>query len=389
VDYGTFFFTNIASVTVYAVCVGLLAWYNRRLIGMRWFAASLLTGLAKLILQGLEGRLRPECSDLPANELYLVSIGMQFLGLRWFVVRKPMQFVWPGTAVGAVLGVYTVLFLAKIAYSGNIINIPFVGICLWSAWVVARGAKGPFSAVSRVTAAVLCGQAGVAGYRAVLTNLSYSQPWKTVEAQPDPRWLYSLAAGAFLAAFMAMCFLWYMMTELERELAEQARTDPLTGALNRRAMEHLAGREAARSIRANHPLSMILLDIDDFKHLNDTRGHAAGDRALQALVVCARSMLRQQDCLARTGGEEFAVLLPDTEASSAVTVAERIRKQIEALAIPFESGPIRLTISAGVSRFDPRRGLEAMIRSADAAMYEAKEQGRNRVSMRALDPVTV
>src|SRR5579872_4515177 len=257
VDYGTFFFTNIASVTVYAVCVCLLAWYNRRLIGMRWFAASLLTGLAKLILQGLEGRLPPLLTDLPANELYLLSILMQFLGLRWFVLRTPLRRIAPGlAALASLLAAYTVLFLARIPYTGNVINIPFVCICLGSAWIVARHGKGPFTAVSRVSAAVLCGQAAVAAYRAVLTNLSYSRPWRTVAAQADPRWLDSLAAGAFLAAFMTMCFLWFMMTELERELAEQARTDPLTGALNRRALEHAAAREAARCLRTGHPLSM-------------------------------------------------------------------------------------------------------------------------------------
>ena len=108
-------------------------------------------------------------------------------------------------------------------------------------------------------------------YRAWLTNMRYIRPWETVHAQTDPRWLYSLALLAFLATCMVMCDLWYLVNELSRVLAFQARTDPLTGALNRRAMEEVALRETSRSIRHGNPLCMIVLDIDHFKRLNDAR----------------------------------------------------------------------------------------------------------------------
>jgi diguanylate cyclase (GGDEF)-like protein len=179
---------------------------------------------------------------------------------------------------------------------------------------------------------------------------------------------------------MVMCYLWYLVTELGRELAEQARTDSLTGALNRRAMEEAALRETARSIRHGNPLCMIVLDVDHFKHLNDTRGHAAGDRALQALVQQVKTMLRANDLIARTGGEEFTVLLPDTSTAAGTQAAERVRQAIEALEIPFDDEPIRFTVSAGVAQLDPSRGSwEVMMRRADSAMYLAKEHGRNSV----------
>jgi diguanylate cyclase (GGDEF)-like protein len=220
----------------------------------------------------------------------------------------------------------------------------------------------------------------VAAYRAVLTNLSYMRPWETVNAHADPRWMYSLAGMAFLATCMVMCDLWFLVTELQRELAEQARTDPLTGAMNRRALEEAALRETARSIRHGSALCTIIIDIDHFKRLNDTRGHAAGDRALQALVGQVKTMLRGQDLFARTGGEEFAILLPDTPTSAAILTAERVKQAIEALEIPFETGPIHFTVSAGVAQLDNTSGgWEAMLKSADAAMYEAKDHGRNLV----------
>ncbi len=387
-DYGTYFFTNIASVTVFTICMSVLAWHNRGVKGMQWFAGSMIVGLAKLILQGLEGKV-PAILGMVANELYLISFSMQFMALHWFVVRKPMKKRWPWVALTLILFAYTVMFFAHIPYGGNLTNIPFVILCGASAWLLFRHGSGPFTAVSRVTAVVLLGDMVVASYRAILTNLRYMRPWETVDAHTDPRWLYSLAGMAFLAAFMIMCALWFLVTELQHELAEQAHTDPLTGAMNRRAMEEAALRETARSIRFGYPLCMIMIDIDNFKHLNDTRGHAAGDHALRALVAKVKSMLRAQDLLARTGGEEFAILLPDTPAASGILAAERVRMAVEALEVPFETGPIKFTISAGVAQLDPACGFEGMMRLADEAMYEAKEHGRNLVSARLMEAATL
>jgi diguanylate cyclase (GGDEF)-like protein len=380
-DYGTYFFTNIASVLVFTICISLLAWHNRSVKGMQWFAGGMIVGLIKLILQGLEGKVPAICGMI-ANELYLVSFSMQFMALHWFVVRKPMNLRWPLTALGTIFTVYTVMYFGHIPYGGNVTNIPFVTLCGASAWMLFRYGKGPFTGVSRVTAVILLGDMAVSGYRAILTNFRYMRPWETVDAHTDPRWVYSLAGMAFLAAFMVMCALWFLVTELQRELAEQARTDPLTGAMNRRAMEEAALRETSRSIRFGYPLCMIMIDIDNFKHLNDTRGHAAGDHALKALVAEVKGMLRIQDLLARTGGEEFAVLLPDTPAPAGVLAAERIRLAVEALEVPFEGGTIKFTISAGVAQLDPAGGFEGMMRLADEAMYDSKEHGRNLVSAR-------
>jgi diguanylate cyclase (GGDEF)-like protein len=383
-DYGTFFFANIATVTVFTVCLSLLAWYNRRVTGIAWFAGGLSVGLVKLILQGLEGKVPAVLSGMLANELYLISVILQLVGLRWFVVRKPMRSRWPWIAIGLVLLVYTILFLLRIPYCGNVLNIPFIAVCGASAWILLKHGKGQFSGVSRVSAVILCTMMCLAAYRAVLTNLRYMRPWETVTAHPDPRWLYSLAGMTFLATFMVMCDLWFLVTELQRELAELARTDPLTGAMNRRALEEAALRETARSIRHGNPLCIIMIDIDQFKHLNDARGHAAGDRALQALVNQVKTMLRGQDSFARMGGEEFAILLPETPLSAGILTAERVRQALEALEIPFDTGPIQFTVSAGVAQLDPERGgWEEMMRRADAAMYEAKEHGRNSVAIQS------
>jgi diguanylate cyclase (GGDEF)-like protein len=387
-DYGTFFFTNIATVTVFTVCISLLAWNNRRVTGMNWFAGGLIAGLIKLILQGMEGKVPAVLSSMLANEIYLVSFMMQLMGLHWFVVRKPMRVRWPWWATGLILAAYTVLYLGRVSYGGNVVNIPFVAVCGASAWILLKNRRQPFFAVSRVTAAILCGEMVVAGYRVVLTNMSYMRPWETVNAHTDPRWMYSLAGMAFLATFMVMCEIWFMVTELDRELAEQARTDSLTGALNRRALEEAAVRELALSIRYGHLLCMIVIDVDNLKRLNDSRGHAAGDRALLAFAHEVRTMLRRPDLLARTGGDEFTIILPETSASAGMAAAERVRQAIEALEVPFETELIHFTVSAGVAQFDPKQGgWEEMMRRADAAMYEAKRHGRNAVAASATESV--
>lgn len=379
-DYSTLFFSNIASMTVFTVCIILLAWYNPKLIGLRWFAGSTATVWIKLVLQGLEGKI-PVISSMIANELYLAAIVMQMLGLYWFVVRKPLRNRWFWGAFVLVLVIYSIMFLGRIKYGGNVMNIPFVLVCGASAWILLKHGRGPFAAVSRVTAVILTCEMLVAGYRAVLTNMVYVRPWETINAESDPRWNYSLAAMFFLSIFMVMCELWFLVTELQRELAEQARTDALTGALNRRALEEAALREASRSIRHGNVLCMIVLDVDEFKQINDTRGHGAGDAVLRALVTQAKSMLRLQDLIARTGGEEFTILLPDTNVTAGTEAAERLRKAIEALEVPYETGPIQFTVSLGVAQFNAAQGdWEVMMRRADLAMYEAKDHGRNKVS---------
>lgn len=378
-DYGTFFFTNTVSVAVLTVSIGVLAWYNRRVTGMLWFAGAQVVGFVKLILQGMEGKAPTIWTDMTANELYLISLTMQWMGLYWFVARKPFKYRLLLAPLGLVLAAYTFTFLARIPYTGNVINIPFVALCGFSAWTLWRYRNGRFVAVSLVGTLVVFAQMCVAAYRAALTNLRYIRPWKTIAAHSDPLWLFSLVAAAFFASCMAMCEMWFLVTELQGELDRRAHIDPLTGALNRRSIAEIATRETLRSQRYGNALSMIVIDIDNFKRLNDTRGHAAGDIALQALVGRLGCMLRQQDSLGRMGGEEFAILLPDTSDTAALTIAERVRQGVADFDVPFETGPIKMTVCAGVAQLNPPSGWEEMMRRADAAMYAAKRGGRNRV----------
>jgi len=201
------FFTNIVSVTVFTACLCLLAWRNRTMTGLRWFAGGMVVGLVKLVLQGLEDKIPAIFSDMVAQELYLVSFVMQLLGLRWFVVRKPVRTRWPFVVIGIALVVYTILFLNRVPYSSNVINIPNIMVCGVAAWILFKNGRGPFAAVARVTAMVLSGDALVMTFRAILTNLYYKQADLTDRGHADPKWVYSLAGMAFLASCMVMCVL--------------------------------------------------------------------------------------------------------------------------------------------------------------------------------------
>jgi diguanylate cyclase (GGDEF)-like protein len=159
----------------------------------------------------------------------------------------------------------------------------------------------------------------------------------------------------------------------------------LTGAVNRRHFVEVAQRERERSRRHGAPLALCLLDADHFKQVNDHYGHVAGDHVLTAIAQATTSALRVSDVLGRLGGEEFAVLLPDTELTGALAVAERVRAAVEARQVPSEPSEqdereaIRITVSLGVAELRGDEPFESLFKRADRALYAAKDLGRNRV----------
>lgn len=164
------------------------------------------------------------------------------------------------------------------------------------------------------------------------------------------------------------------------ELATQAQTDMLTGMFNRRGFQKRAEVELARAGRYGTPLSVLVGDIDHFKRVNDTHGHAIGDAALRHVTALWQGALRDSDVSGRMGGEEFAALLPHTATAAAHVVAERIRGDVAISSIPLEDGEtLHLTVSIGIATAAPGEGLASLLARADAALYAAKRGGRNRV----------
>jgi len=165
-----------------------------------------------------------------------------------------------------------------------------------------------------------------------------------------------------------------------RKLELLASTDSLTGAFNRRHFMETGNNEIRRSERYDHPFTVLMLDIDHFKAVNDTHGHGVGDDALKKTVEVIQQTLRGEDTLGRLGGEEFAVLLPETNMSRAALLAERIRFAISEIIIDTPTGPLTFTMSIGVSQgTEGDTKIDDVLKRADAGLYKAKEQGRNQV----------
>ena len=177
----------------------------------------------------------------------------------------------------------------------------------------------------------------------------------------------------------------FLINELRRaneRLQTMTFTDELTGIHNYRFVRKQLELELKRSIRYSKPLSLCVIDIDFFKSINDTHGHAVGDAALKELAQILKESTRTVDIVGRYGGDEFVILFPDTLMIDAVRLCERVRRNVEERSFVFGSKTLKFTLSIGLADFDPvkRKTPEALFEAADRCLYQAKKMGRNRVS---------
>ncbi len=199
------------------------------------------------------------------------------------------------------------------------------------------------------------------------------------------RWLQTLSLVVVFVTLAVEALLIFrpMVRRIARStqaLLRLASTDPLTGALNRRSFADRAQAELSRAKRYDRPSTLLMIDADRFKAVNDRYGHAGGDAVLKAFVATAGGCLRPSDLLGRLGGEEFAILLAETSATGAVVAAERIRAAVAAGAVASEGGAIRYTVSLGVAALgEGADALKDAMDRADSALYAAKAAGRDRV----------
>jgi diguanylate cyclase (GGDEF)-like protein len=205
----------------------------------------------------------------------------------------------------------------------------------------------------------------------------------------DPRSLLTSTASTFtfltpilIAVMTALGVIWLAMAQLQHELEAQSQTDSLTGLLNRRALEQIGTVAIERARRNNVALSLIILDLDHFKSINDEHGHDGGDAVLLHAARCLRHNVRREDHVARLGGEEFVAVLPGISHSRAAEIAESLRGCLARLKVEHQRQEIHLSASFGVATLLPTdtTWLE-MLRRGDRALYIAKEQGRDRVEV--------
>jgi diguanylate cyclase (GGDEF)-like protein len=231
--------------------------------------------------------------------------------------------------------------------------------------------------------------AGGAEYRAHATTLDPSDGLTlTMLGPPKSGGVLGIGRPAlailiwFLAAAVALAWaLARTLTRLHRRVAAQAVTDPLTGLWNRRHMAETLEREVLRATRFGHPISLIILDVDDFKKINDREGHLQGDLVLEAVGEVVREATRSIDVAARYGGDELAIILVETDREGALIVGERLGDRMRETRVPLrEGGSMGVTISLGVATIpDSAEGLESLVDAADRALLRAKRAGKNQL----------
>lgn len=302
-------------------------------------AAELATGLwAAAGVVGLVAAGLPHGTGVRSADWWgLGSVALVVAALWWWRGERLSRAVQYLVSLGAVLGVG-----ATVAHAGGTASA-FTGVLLYVIVTVYAASFYPDRALA-VFVVVLAGTSAAA----LLPSHVPGAPVAWVTAV-----LTCVAVAGCVRA-------------LEHALGRAANTDPLTGLVNRRALEPVLERELARCSRLGHPLSVAIIDLDGFKRVNDTLGHHAGDRLLVDVTRAWRNALRTPDVLARSGGDEFLLLLPSTSADAAATVLGRLRRLHDQ------------AFSAGVAESGPDASVSTLLRRADAACYRAKQRGRGR-----------
>ena len=355
-----------------------LAYPGRSRDGLTLWAAA-------LVLQGVSWMLfatrfisHDLVSIVGGNLLFALGVTMKTVSLLKFQHRAvPLWLPW------ALPGAVTCLFLAllnnfeaQIALNAIAYATAFAGM----AWLLWR----PPHTVSPRVRWLMTGTYAVAATGFLLRGviaLAYPQ------VMPDPYSVNTLQTVCYLFGFALIIMTSTGILLMHKERADEltyrlAATDPLTGVYNRRTFIELAGMALARAQRTRTPLSLVMLDLDHFKRVNDRHGHLVGDEVLKSFVRLVETCLRREDLLVRFGGEEFCVLLPEATLEGAMVLAERIRNLVAETTLAVDKTAVKVTVSSGVDsiRGGEQSSVETLLERADQALYRAKTAGRNQVA---------
>lgn len=374
IDAHTLSVAGFVSQATFALTFALLALSDRRTKGMAWLACG---AILQLLVTSSRSLRSPAgiARDPGGAAVIILLFFFLYMGLRWFAVRREMRSR-SGPAVLAIAFIVTLL-LALISPAASLLAGRLVALVIISCTV-------PMLWSSRLTAlriplrisALLLSLLGTVLLVRVLVAVAPLTPG-TAHLADILREATMLSVTPLLLSFMAL-----FVAETNRRLHDETRMDVLTGLRNRRALEEAAAREARECALANAPLALLMLDLDHFKQLNDTWGHALGDRALRTMGSLLLTVIGDGAVTARMGGEEFAVLLPGHELEEAAAIAERVRASVEDLRLAEGTHLARFTVSVGISVMHAgERTWTDMMARADDALYRAKREGRNRVAV--------
>lgn len=368
-----------AIATIVQVVAMFYVWriqFRDRAVAELTLAALLVVCAAGLALS--RPLLPPVMTHVVAVAGLIAGHTLGVLAIRRFVgKRTPIWFVIALPAIGGVLAAWFLFVDPRLDIRIAVYTLASSLTSALIAWTLLDIPPGPLRATHWPVGFLhlASGSLGIVRFFAVLAY----EPQEDVFA---PNLISSLwFLQALVVVNLTFTGVILMITQrLSLELDRQASYDALTSALNRRAFERLAEAEWSRASRHGHALSVLALDLDHFKQLNDGHGHDAGDTWLRAFTGLVQGLLRREDVLCRQGGDEFLVLLPQTALDAARQAAERIRRGAEGLRISHNGAELAATVSIGIAtRGGGASSLQATIAAADQALYQAKAKGRNLV----------
>lgn len=353
----------------------------RKIPGITIWCIGDALGATALLLYSYGLVLPPALAYEAANGTFIASSAFMFAGFCCFFGRRiPWGFVGLVIAAGTLASAYFHYVHFSFAYRTASISIGHSIFCAGIGWIVWRHReqwRSPFAGYMTIVMSAI-----IAAGHMIRSAIYLFNTGEIVSLLQPTGWnLFFVSAGTFIIPVFGICAMLLAHDALMAHAEHAANRDFLTGAWSRRAFFAMADREQAISLRHDRPLSLLLLDVDHFKQINDRFGHAVGDEVLIDLVTHATAMVRNVDYLGRVGGEEFAFLLPETDSEFGTIVAERLRAALDR-SIPVSAGrrsPLVLhyTVSMGLATLKESEDFPSLMRRADRALYEAKQRGRN------------
>jgi diguanylate cyclase (GGDEF)-like protein len=356
-----------------------------RIGGVReWVAANVLA-IISLILYALRNVAPDVLSVVLANTLLAAAMSAVLIGFRRFLNQKPPSNLLLAGLVMVTGGIAAFYYIwESMAVRIVIVSVFHSAICFAIAKTIssdARPSRHRYPSLFTKIAAILLGTG-----HAFRGGLYATGGDVLMSAHQPTLWnVIFLSIGVIVLPVLTLGATMMVHDRMMSEAENAANRDFLTGAWSRRAFFAFAGKEIARADRSGQALSVLVLDVDHFKHINDQHGHAVGDEVLIDLTSRVGTVIRGVDYFGRLGGEEFAVLLPDTSGQAAQAVAERLRSTLDTSPHTGIAGKVSYTVSIGIAQRRPGELLGQLLQRADVALYKAKEAGRNTVFMATED----
>ena len=349
--------------------------------GMYWFPVYTTLALVAAVLIAMRGRISDPVSIVLGMTFFHLSYLCLYRCLADFFDRKSLRWALPVQYAAVFIS-----FLALVEYGFIhpnthkrlvIYSLVFTVQLGLSVLLVFRHARGHLRVPGTLMGIVLA-LLGLNNLIRAIATMITGAPANYLNGGSMLQW--ALLLTTVLQGGITVAFVWMTTAVLHEKLRSLASTDPLTGLLNRRALETQARREMALSLRENRPLAAILVDLDHFKQINDSFGHPFGDLVLVQVAQSLQSNMRTTDLLGRIGGDEFAIVLQNTDFETAQGIAERVRGSLESLLVVDKLSETRVSASIGLAQLD-RSTLdwEQLIVHCDRALYAVKEAGGNLV----------